>query len=201
MKRKKKPRPTMNVANGIFIFRTVCVCLKSIGVDHFLIQGTALGAYRDGGFTPTERDIDIGFLQEEFDKHVDEMAKSFTDLEFHVRVVSQPFSRPRALKLKYDKFSKPIKVDLCAYQRFEQSRFCSNNMEPYSIVHPAELLEPPYRNTKLHDMECNLPSPTELYLRREYGPDWTIPKDTNISSSRMYHYRKTNGITNDFLDT
>jgi len=193
-------RAIMDVPCGMYVFRLTCLTLKTIGVPFFLLQGTALGAYRDNGFTPTERDIDLGFLQEDFDQFITTMVSRFSALDFDCRVVSKPFSRPRALKLVCHKFSKPIKVDLCAYQRFGNKRFCSSNLEPYSIVHPADVLEPPYHQTVMYSVKCNLPSPVEKYLRHEYGPNWQTPIDTHISTSRIYNFRRDNGITDDFLD-
>jgi phosphorylcholine metabolism protein LicD len=187
-------RPTMNKAEGRRLLTEAKEILDRVGVPHFLIQGTALGAYRDNGFTPTERDIDIGFLQEEFEPFSLELFNEFASRGFKARLVSEPFKRNRSLKVKKN----GIKIDMVAYLIWENFRFCSSLLEEYSIVHPRQNLEN-YETVELFGMTFKVPSPIEVYLAHEYGPDWETPTDTHISASRIYQFRKTEGIPNDLL--
>ena len=72
----------MDRIEGERCFKDVYHVLSSVGVPFFLIQGTALGAWRDNGFTPMERDIDIGFLQEEFEPYSEALATCLSDTVF-----------------------------------------------------------------------------------------------------------------------
>ena len=66
-------RPLMNKEEGRERLLELGEILDRVEVSYFLILGTALGAYRDKGFVPTERDIDIGFLYEDFQERLQPM--------------------------------------------------------------------------------------------------------------------------------
>ena len=186
----------MDRIEGERCFKNVYHVLSSVGVPFFLIQGTALGAWRDNGFTPTERDIDIGFLQEEFEPYSEALANMFIQYGFQVRKVSKPFSKCRALKLNRN----GIHVDLVAYILWRDKRFCCSNLKEYSIVHDRKLFET-YQLVSLFDCMCRVPCPVSQYLELEYGPGWRIPVEDHVSKTRVYGYRRREGIPNDLLDT
>ncbi len=189
-------RKLMDYEAAKAVLKEVWDVLNLIEVPHFLIQGTALGAYRDHGFTPTERDIDIGFLQEHFEPLALEMEVQFKARQFETRLIKEPFTKWRSLKISKN----GIKTDLNAYQLNGEHRFCSSNLKPYSIVHQRSLLEPPYHCVDLFGLPFLMPSPPEIYLQREYGSDWRTPTDTHVSKSRIPNYRKKHGIEHDFLE-
>lgn len=59
------------------------VCQK-IGVEYFLIGGSALGAVRHGGFIPWDDDIDIGMTRKNYSKFID-MAPQYLPENYHLQ--------------------------------------------------------------------------------------------------------------------
>ena len=162
--------------------------LDSLSTPHFLIQGTALGAYRDHGFTPTERDIDIGILQEDFRPRFGDIAKALCDRGYEIESWSLPFDECRTLVVRLH----GVKADLVGLMRRGAERFtaCPVHVsipEPYAIVHAAQLLES-YETVQLFGREFRVPCPIEQYLLMEYGPDWRTPADDHVSRTRVYGY-------------
>ena len=84
--------------NGRRLLLETADILDELGIRFFLIQGTALGAYRDHGFTPTEADIDFGVLVEHLypKQLVDCLLYTSSLLSFSRRRL-QPQGRPNQL--------------------------------------------------------------------------------------------------------
>lgn len=157
----------------------------------FLIQGTALGAYRDNGFVPTEKDIDIGILWE--DCHWPQLAKELITRKFEIQTISRPFAACRTIVAK--KYG--CKADLVGYIAWKEFRFAARpvderNLPPYSIVHKAELLQPPYHDVALFGRSFQIPSPPEEYLALEYGDDWYTPREDHVSRTRVPNFVNKN---------
>lgn len=175
--------------------------LEKLEVLYFLIQGTALGAYRDKGFTPTEADIDFGFLQEHFGPRAGDVAKAFIEAGFDVRSFSLPFSRCRLLVVqRYG-----VKIDMVSYLLWKDKRFAATPVHPsvpdrYCIVHHRNMLET-YELIGLFGHGFRVPSPVEEYLRLEYGDDWRTPREDHVSRTRVYGFLEKEGIPSDLLDT
>jgi len=170
--------------------------LRSLEVPHFLILGTALGAYRDKGFTPLADDIDIGFLQEEFEPAAPNIARSLIRLGYEVHTVNRPFLACRAIKAT----RRGVKLDMVAYWPWKGKRFCTSGdprAKPYSIVHTRDMLET-YDTVELFGQVFQVPYPIEEYLHLEYGSAWRIPLPTHLSLTRVYGFCEKEGITNDY---
>lgn len=179
--------------------------MDNLDLDPFLLQGTALGAYRDGDFVPTEKDIDIGFFIEhlygvEFPTST-LLMEFITLLELHgfeLQTVREPFSFVRTLVVRKHQ----IKTDIVGMMPFKDTtgdiyRFCTRpkderDLEPYSIVHlQADLAGSPFGGMEMVEMfgrEMRVPLRIETYLRKEYGDDWRTPTEDHVSRTRHYNF-------------
>lgn len=191
----------MDQEKGKIIFQEAMYLLGSCCPNAvFLIQGTALGAYRDGGkFVPDEKDIDLALRYEHFVQYAPRIANRFIRQYYDVRTVSHPFTRPRVLVLEKE----GIKIDLTSYVRWGDKRFCCNGdrtTKPYAIVHNAKILEHSYM-VKMHSIDCIMPGPPEDYLAAEYGPTWNkhTPGDSK-SRTRDYTFTVPGKIPADYLE-
>jgi hypothetical protein len=183
------------------------ICLLEIAdildrwrIPYFLVQGTALGAYRDGGFTPTERDIDFGILQEHLQSTAVALLADFEHCGFTTEKFDLPFHHLRTLVVKKHGW----KADLVGWIPWKDKRFVRSPVlkwlkKPYSIVHDRAMVEN-YDQVTLFGRTFNVPHPIEDYLRLEYGDDWRTPREDHISRTRIYHYVRDEGIPDDYLE-
>lgn len=174
------------------------------GIPFFLIQGTALGAYRDRGFTPTEQDIDIGVLFEDFSQ--DKLMNLFSTLlvfDYEIQTFHSPFTRTRLLTAK--KYG--CRIDIAAYMKWEGKRFATRakdnrNLPEFSIVHDASMFEECIW-IKMFGRIFNVPYPIEEYLELTYGKDWRTPNENHAlmeSSVCIRNFVKDNNIPLDLLE-
>jgi phosphorylcholine metabolism protein LicD len=188
-----------NNENGKKLLLEVAGILDGQEIPFFLMQGTALGAYRDGGFTPTEADIDLGILQENLGPIARGLINRLVLEQFQVETYCLPFQQCRTIVAwKYG-----IHVDLVGFIRWKDKRFTHSPYHPsvrkhYAIVHDAAMLEN-YRTIKLFGREFNAPENIEEYLKREYGAEWRVPMKDHISRTRIYDYVEQEGIPHDLL--
>jgi len=168
--------------------------LQAADIEFFLIQGTALGAYRDGGFAPKDRDIDFGMLYENFAKDVHKICRIMVDQHFEIRTVNRPFTRPRVLNA----VRKSVKIDFVSYIPWKDKRFCTSTYLPYSVVHEGAILEPPYKLVEWFGETVQVPRDIEEYLKLEYD-DWKTPREDSLSRTRVDNFRKDNEIDDKFL--
>lgn len=179
--------------------------LRSLELPYFLMQGTALGAYRDRGFTPTERDIDLGFLYERFAPTRPALVDRLLHCGYDVEQFVMPFNRVRTLVV-FKKFgSHIIKADLVAMIRWGKERFTCPPLRdylerPYALVHRARVVENYSQTEELWGQHFTIPHMIEDYLTAEYGLDWKTPRDDHVSRTRMYNYVELEGIPRDYLE-
>lgn len=167
----------------------------------FLIQGSALGAYRDGGFTPQADDIDIGLLEEDLVRHTHRIVPSLIFEGFEIRTVNQPFTKIRSIKA----VKNGIKVDINGFMKWKDVRFVCNSdqtVKPYAVVYPAEMIEPKLKTSiRVFGVSWMIPNDPESYLAHEYGPDWRTPSSSNVSACRVYDYINKERIPYDILNS
>lgn len=183
--------------------------LDHLKENAFLMQGTALGAYRDGGFTPTEKDIDVGII---YDCRKTLMA--WYDLvhnkglrkDFEVESYSRPFKKTRTLCLW---FHGQVKIDLVLWLPWtcKDGRKVLFTVSPerpwnvndrYALVHDEAMLISRQIVT-LDKINWDVPSPIEKYLELEYGPDWRTPADDHVSRTRDYDFMTREEVSLDII--
>lgn len=181
------------VENGRKALLEIAEVLDDCCVPYFLIQGTALGSWRDGGFVPSEKDIDIGILQENWRQSFTYVVSRFLDRGYEIETYSAPFQQCRTLVVKLH----GVKADLVGVMRWQDKRFVASPVnpwvdKPYCIVHDADVLET-YRTVDLFGRTFRIPADIETYLQREYGR-WKTPVDDHVSRTRIYNFLQDNGI-------
>lgn len=174
-------------------------------IPFFLFQGTALGAYRDKGFTPTERDIDLAVLAENFPQKIAlrSLLRKLFDNGYDVEVFTMPFETPRTIVLFKEFEGKVAKTDIVKLSKWKDKRFTATPVrswidKPYCLVHEASQVET-YEKVSLFGETWDVPSPIESYLSSEYGSDWNTPKDDHTSLLRKYDYLRQEGIPHDII--
>lgn len=190
----------MNRRNARALLLHVAELLDRQAIPFFLMQGTALGAYRDQDFTPTEKDIDLGVLQEHFDRsRILPLESALHRCGYDTEVFAAPFYAPRTMVIWGD----DAKLDLVGFTRWKDRRFTATPVrpwitEPYCLVHRADQLEQ-YEEVKLFSRAFNVPCPIETYLQLEYGPDWRTPADDHVSRTRVYNFLEEEDVPTDLL--
>lgn len=181
----------MDPENGRLLLFELAEVLKALHVPFFLIQGTALGAVRDRGFVPQEKDIDLGTLWEDLQGKQDLITRECWDRSMHVRQVISPFDSARTLVV--EKYG--CKADIVSFFRHGPNRVnlspvdeYSVGRRPYGIVFPASLIQSTQR-VEMFGREWRVPFPVERYLEMEYGADWRTPNPDCVKSlQREYFY-------------
>jgi len=177
--------------------------LDYFGIPHFLIQGTALGAYRDNGFTPTEKDIDIGYLIEDLGEGlIKRLCRRLMRQKYQIKTFSRPFTKIRMMNAT----KSGCRIDLTGFMKWEDKRFASRidderKLIEVSIVHHHSMLEE-YRKIELFGKEFNIPEQIETYLELTYG-DWKVPSEDHAlmeSSVCIRKFIKNNNIPLDLLE-
>lgn len=179
--------------------------LQQLGIPYFLMQGTALGAYRDKGFTATEKDIDLGILYEDLLPKFNSLMAILMIRGFDVEAFTMPFTRPKTLVAFKEYSGHVVHADLVGMIPWNGLRFTSAPVrdyieEPYCIVHKAEVVEHYHKSIELWGRRFNLPLHTDYYLFCEYGPNWKEPRDDHLSRTRVYNFIQREGIPSDYLE-
>lgn len=194
----------MDKERGREVLLEVAGVLDMLDIPFFLMQGTALGAYRDGGFVPWERDIDFGVLIEHLAPAADKLSKSLQDIGFSIRKIVEPFTVCRTVVATKD--SCGIHADIVGFAVWNDKRFTATPLDfhsvgrhPWAIMHNREQLER-HEKVRAWGREFLMPSPAEQYLESEYGPEWWIPKDDHVSRGRVYNFIRDNNLPPDFLE-
>lgn len=162
----------LDAVNKIFLEVT-----ENMPCNFFLMQGTALGAYRDQAFIPYHFDIDLGVLHEDMD--VSALDTKFRRMGYERTWVKKPFNTNHGLKLDKE----GIHVDIGGWQKHNGFRYLTSSIKEYCIVQPASYIET-YETVVFLGRRLLVPHPVEAYLEIEYGSDWRTPKDDSKSKSR-----------------
>jgi len=160
----------MDKENGKKLLLEFSGWLDHFEIPFFLIQGTALGAYRDKGFTPTEKDIDLGYLWEDcrYDTYLD-FCFHLLEQGYEIQTFNLPFTRPRMMTVR--KYG--CRIDFTGYIKWKDKRFASRtfderNLPELTMVHEAKMFEI-LRDITLFGSKFWVPFDVEQYLKLIYG--------------------------------
>ena len=151
------------------------------GIKFWLVDGTVLGAVREGKFILSDRDIDLRVWASDWD--YPRMSKAFKDAGFGCTNTLNP-------KLYKDKsagvvvIKRGIKTDICLGYHFPPKDLivvlATTPLSNVTVL-PAELfrLTEDYFVTFL-GRRFRVPNPPEEYLKIRYGKVWKTPKNEKI---------------------
>jgi tetratricopeptide (TPR) repeat protein len=143
-----------------------------LGRDVFLMYGTLLGYYRDGGFIPGDDDFDAGYVSDE----TSPASVKREAQELIVELIRAGFTvsfnwRGRLFRVHLQQTAASAHVDLRPLW-FQGGKVWAHNHLSVKSTR-AEFL--PTVEGKLHDVLVLLPQDTKAFLRKQYGPGWRVP--------------------------
>jgi len=137
--------------------------LDRLKIPFFLNFGTLLGVYRDGGFIPDDRDIDIGILGYE---RKQEICDALKKEGFTHRIINKSIDNLYMIKL--------VPVDIHMFK--DPGKKYDYYMEGASLYRlPKRFAE--FKKIKFLGRNFLIPKKTEEYLEHYYG-NWRIPSNT-----------------------
>lgn len=149
-------------------------------VKFWLVDGTVLGALRDGGFIIGDTDMDLRVLVVDWDS--EKMSKKFTDAGFDYMHIMDP-PRYKDMVVGAVVFKRGIKTDICLgydYPPTKRIVVLASQPRAHVTVLPAAL----FRKDEDYfisfcGVRVRVPNPPEQYLTVRYGADWKSPTTEN----------------------
>jgi hypothetical protein len=169
----------MNKSHARDLLHDMHEVLESIGLKHFIIDGTLLGAVREGDFIRHDNDMDFGVFAEEWTKEILQEVKDKMAAK-NIAVYHEFGIFEKCFEIAFMRES--IKCDLFFYRRDGDKRIF------HAFLHGGEILE---RDTITYEYPAELienirpmifqmeyyPAPADpvRVLEIKYGPDWKVP--------------------------
>ena len=146
-----------NIALADDILESWDSCCKKINIPHLLIYGVCLGFHRDGGYIPTDNDIDVRVLcdQERWDQLVGLLATK--------GIIQDGNPAGYAFTKKGMSFN------------MERSEVVGMIIHGDGKEWPVMPLYNEFDIFEHHGRSYNMPHPVEEYLETRYGKDWKTP--------------------------
>ena len=133
------------------ILEEIKIELDNKHIDFCLMDGTALGAYRQGRLIDRDDDVDICIHKHNFDNFVENVL---------------PLLRKKGYKI-------------CRYINEKNDVFVGlvrNNIKVDIFFRDKSGMFEEFEDVKLYDVDYKMPSPAENYLEYRYGENWYIRK-------------------------
>jgi len=143
------------------------------GLTFWLVFGTALGAYRDGGFITYDRDTDVAIFYDDIDKLYDITDSLIKKGLLPLRIVTEnwPESTGAVGGISYNR--KKEYIDVYFFKKTNNKHWCLKDSlhSHWAELHQFDKLD----IINFLDREFNIPSDTENYFIDRYGEDWDVP--------------------------
>lgn len=179
--------------------------LDSIDLPYFLSFGTALGAYRDNDFTPTEVDMDIGFLIEDFLPKCSVFVTLLLGNDYEITTFQGPLTKSYIIIAKKN----GIKIDMVALIPWEDQvhgggyvRFAPHYSKDHSGIYPGECFLRPASRASMFSRSWPIPDKVEKYLHHIYGVNWKTPSivPDHTHYHRIQKFMEVRGVPKDLLE-
>ena len=159
-------KPFDNKANADQILEDWDNICHDLAIKHFLIYGTCLGFYRDGGYIPLDSDIDVRVMCDK--KQWKELIKKLAE----VGIIQN--DNPAGYAFYRDD------ILLCIERSEEVGTMIHDNGDEWPTLPLYHNLDEVTYKGRVY----RTPSPVEEYSEGRYGPDWRTPNpDWNNKTS------------------
>lgn len=157
--KRSRGRSTFDTERGVRLLRLIIDIGKEANVPIYLSEGTALGAVRENGFIADDTDIDLGVLEEDYERYKTLVIPALLKQGFHM-YKSRPY---------FQTFFKDGEfVDIHAWAKGAP---CADIPGPCDEVSPTLR---PFQHVTIAGLDAQCPS--NEYLELLYGKDWKTPK-------------------------
>lgn len=147
---------------------------KEYGLNYWLSEGTALGAVREGDIIDNDYDIDVGIYVKDRKLLTEKVLPVLFKRGFkqkrvanHLRKLKYLFSNKDIHFISLFKNGEYIDIDITG-----KGLECRAYYVPFKCDYHIDTIEP-QRLAKIRNRQFYVPS--EEYLVKLYGPNWTIP--------------------------
>ena len=183
-----KPLNIENAKKFFYEFNSIVTELK---IPYMLFFGTALGAYRDGGFIDVDRDMDFACYERDIRGRVGDIATAFKEAGFRVEVIDH--------RHKCDWDGREFAIKLKKYGERADFIFLLEDGDYY--YSPGHTYAVTYREKKKVFQEMDekdfygvkVRLPKKEFYEGLYGKNWHIP-DTKFTNVADYSERVISDI-------
>ena len=167
--------------------------LKPQNIDFFLMDGSLLGAVRQGSFAGRPKDIDFGIKEDKFPKLLDAIPLL---KKIGAKFVRERFYKNKLTRLQIEFPGMLVDIGIYRKKNVEGKEMWGNEDETKwiektergsgqkfdSLTFPMDNLIP----IKVYGREFLAPPNPEIYLEKKFGKNWRIP------DKKQFYWNKKN---------